>query len=87
MDGDTIHNRIIERNIKHFSSAESTPLGLNSFLNNAIGPHGTSEFCDRVLAGGLGETDKTDINFTKAYELLQQMACSPTTTKKHSPTE
>ena len=57
-DGDDIHNRIIERNIKHFSSAESSPLGLNSFLHNAIGPHGTSEFCDRVLTGGLGEADK-----------------------------
>ena len=86
-DGNNIHNRITEHNIKHFSSAESSSLGLHSLLHTTIGPHGTSDFCDRVLSGCLGEADKTDINFTEAYELLQHMAHPPTATKQRSPTD
>ena len=43
------------------------------FLYDAIGPHGTSEFCDRVLDGGLGEADREDINHVEAYELLKHI--------------
>ena len=46
---------------------------MGSFLHEAIGPHGISNFCDRVLDGGLGPTYKEEINFTEAYELLQHM--------------
>ena len=46
---------------------------MGTFLHDAIGPHDTSEFCDRVLDGGLGEADKDDINYVEAYGLLQHM--------------
>ena len=72
-DGEEIQNKIIDQNIKHFSTVEDSPLGMGSFLFEAIGPHSTSDFCDRVLDGGLGPTDKEEINFTEAYELLQHM--------------
>ena len=77
IDGDDVYNRIIERNIKHFSLEESSPLELHSFLHTAISHHGTSDFYNRVLAGGLGEADKTGINFIEVYELLQHMTCRP----------
>ena len=57
-DGAEIQDAVIDHNIKHFSEAKDTPLGMGTFLHKAIGPHGTSEFCDCVLDGGLGETDK-----------------------------
>ena len=47
-DDDEIHDRIIAWNIEHFSSEKTSPQGSNSFLHNVIGPHGTSEFCDRA---------------------------------------
>ena len=72
-DGEEIQNKIIDQNIKHFSTAEDSPLGMGSFLHEAIGPHGTSDFCGRVLDGGCGPTDKEEINFTEACELLQHM--------------
>ena len=72
-EGEEIQNVIIDHNIKHFSEAEHTPLGKRTFLYEAIGPHGTSEFCDRVLEGGLGEADRDSVNFAEAYELLQHM--------------
>ena len=46
---------------------------MGSFLFEAIGPHGTSDFRNWVLGGGLGPTDKEEINFTETYELLQHM--------------
>ena len=52
---------------------EDKPLGKGTFLHDAIGPHGTSEFCNRLLGGGLGEADKKDTNYVEAYELLQHM--------------
>ena len=45
-DGSTIQEKIIQHNIEHFSKAEHTPLGKGTFLHDAIGPHGTSEFYD-----------------------------------------
>ena len=72
-DGKEIQDAIIDHNIKHFSEAEDTPLGMGTFLHKAIGPHGTLEFCDRVLDGGLGQADKEDINYVEAYKLLQHM--------------
>ena len=80
-DGAEIQDAVIDHNIKHFSEAEDTPLGMGTFLHKAIGPHGTSEFCDRVLDGGLGAADKEDINYVEAYELLQHMQ-----RKKQQPT-
>ena len=72
-DSAEIQNAIIEQNISHFSEAENTPLGLGTFLQKEIGPHGTSDFCDRVLEGSLGQADKEDIAMTETYELLQHM--------------
>ena len=84
MDGEEIQQKIIDQNIKHFSTAENSPLGQGSFLHQAIRLHGTSEFCERVLDGGLGSSDEKEINFTEAYELLQHMERKklPPTTKK-----
>ena len=42
-------------------------------MQQAGGPHGTSDFCDWVLDGTLGLADDQDITFTDAYELLQYM--------------
>ena len=72
-DEEEIHEAVINHNIKHFSKAEDTPLGMGTFLHDSIGTHSTSSFCDRVLDGGLGEADKEDINYVEAYELLQHM--------------
>ena len=52
------------------SAAKKTPLGKETYPNDVIGPHGTSEFCDRVLDGGLGEADKESDNYVEAYELV-----------------
>ena len=46
---------------------------MGTFLHKAIGPHGTSEFYDRVLDGDLGQADKEDITYVEAYELLQHI--------------
>ena len=72
-EGEEIQTAIIEQNITHFSEAENTPLGKGTYLHKVIGPHGTSEFCDRVLDGGLGEADKEAIHYVEACELLQHM--------------
>ena len=61
---------LLKKNTNHFSAAENSPLGKGTFLHEAIGPHRTSKFCDRVLDSGLGEADKENINFVEAYELL-----------------
>ena len=54
---DDIHNSIINHNIKHYSTPESSPFGMGKFLYHAIGPHGTSIFCERVLEENMTETD------------------------------
>ena len=43
-DGGDIHNKVIERTIKHLSSSEFSSLGFNSFLYSTIGSHDTSGF-------------------------------------------
>ena len=48
-----IHEAIINYNIKHYSKPEHSPFGLGTFLCEAIGPHGTTEFSDRILVGEL----------------------------------
>ena len=70
---DEIHESIINYNIEHYSKPESSPFGLGQFLCDAIGPHGTSQFSDRILAGDLTEADRKEIQFEEAYELLQCM--------------
>ena len=72
-DGEEIQTAIIEQNIKYFSAAEKTQLGKGTYLHDVIGPHGTWDFCDQVLDGGLGEVDKEVINYVEAYELLKHM--------------
>ena len=57
-DGDEIHGRNIAWNIEHFSSAETSPHGSNSFLHNEICPHGKLELCDRVLHSVLDDIYK-----------------------------
>ena len=72
-DGATIQEKIIQHNIEFFLKVEQTPLGKDTFLHDVIGHHGISEFCDQVLDGGLGPTDKDDINSVEAYEMLLHM--------------
>ena len=71
---DEVQDAIINKNIEHFSAAEQTPIGLNTALFEAIGPHGTSAFCDSVLKAKLTDKDKENIDFIEAYELLQMTA-------------
>ena len=70
-DQETIHNLLIDRNIKHFSQAEDTPQGINGFIYNALGPHGTSDFSDRVLEGNMTEDERTAFSLAEAEELFQ----------------
>ena len=70
-DKDMIHDRLIDRNIKHFSAAKETPQGINGFIYNALGPHGTSEFSDRVLDGNMTEEDKATFDLVEAKEIFQ----------------
>ena len=70
---DEIHNAIIDYNITHYSKPEGSPFGLGTFLCDAIGPHGTSEYSDRILEGKLDDTDRQEINFDEAYKLLNFM--------------
>ena len=53
-----IHEVIINYNIQHYSKPENSPFGLGTFLCDAIGPHGISDFVDRVLARKLTAEDK-----------------------------
>ena len=66
-----IHNAIIEHNIQHFSKAEKTPQGIKTFLYQALGDHGTSEFSNRILNGELTKTDKEKFQLSETFELLQ----------------
>ena len=70
-DKDMMHDRLIDRNIKHFSAAEDTPQEKNSFIYNALGPYGTSDFSDRVLDGNMTEEDKVAFDLVKAKGLFQ----------------
>ena len=51
-DGKEIQNKVIDQNIKHFSTAEDSPLGIGSFLFEVIVPHGTSGF---AIASWMGD--------------------------------
>ena len=68
-----INEAIINYNIKHYSKPEDSPFGLGTFLCNAKGPHGTTEFSDRILAGELNSEDEKDIQFEESFELLNCM--------------
>jgi hypothetical protein len=68
-----IQEAIIQQNIKHFTTPESSPLGLGEFLHKAIGDHGTSEFCTRVLQGKLNKRDLEQIKLQETRELFQRM--------------
>ena len=68
-----IHEAIINYNIKHYSKPEASPFGLGTFLCEAIGPHGTTDFADRILAGELNPEDEKEIKFQEAFELLKLM--------------
>ena len=70
-DKDIIHDRLISRNIKHFSAAEDTPQGINGFIYNALGPHRISDFSDRVLDENMTEEDKASFDLVEAKELFQ----------------
>ena len=52
---------IVEKNIQRFSAAEQTPIGLNTVLYKAIGPHRTSKLCDTVLNAQLTDADRDNI--------------------------
>ena len=54
------------------------------YLHDVISPHGISDFCDRILDGGLGEADKEAINYVEAYKLLQHMQRKKQHTKPRS---
>ena len=53
-----VQEAIINKNKQQFSAVEQTPVGLNTALFDAIGPHGTSDFCDTVLKEKLTNKDK-----------------------------
>ena len=46
-----IHHEIIQYNIKHYSKAEQSPVGIGTPLYDKLGPHGNTPFCDQVLQG------------------------------------
>ena len=72
-DKEQIHNLLVERNIQYFSLAEDTPQGINGFIYNALGPHGTSDFSDRVLNGNLVAKDKAGFELVEAEELFREI--------------
>ena len=84
-EGEEIETAIIEKNIKHFSEANKTPLGKGTYLHEVNGPHGISDFCDQVLDGDLGEIDKEAIKYVETYELLQHMQRKKQQLKPQSP--
>ena len=55
------------------------------FLCDAIGPHGTTEFADRILAGKLTSEDERDIKFQEAFELMKCMKSQDLHPKKRKP--
>ena len=48
-----IQSHIIDYNIMHYSKAESSPVGIGQPLYHKLGPHGTTDFCDKILHGEL----------------------------------
>ena len=80
-----IHKAIINYNIKHDSKPEASPFGLETFLCNAIGPHGTTEFADIILTGDLTSEEEKDIQFEKAFKLLNCMKYQELPTSKGTP--
>ena len=50
-------------------NTEDYTLDQSTFLRQAIGPHGTSDFCERVLDRGLWPTDEKK-HLKEAYEIL-----------------
>ena len=69
-----VQDKIIEQDLHNFSTVEDSPMGLNTTLYNTIGPHGTTKFCKDVLKAQLTETDKENVEFVEAFELLQMIA-------------
>ena len=67
---DDIHDKIIDYNIKHYSKAESSPVGIQEPLYKKIGNHRTSKFCDEVLNGNMRVEDLDDIPMAETIELL-----------------
>jgi hypothetical protein len=63
-DEETIHKLIIQRNINHFSQAESTPLTVAP-LKTILGPYATSDASSAILDGTY---DIDSINTTQAMK-------------------
>ena len=72
-DSKEMYETIIDRNIRHFSQAEQSPVGLGTPLSKLIGPTGTSAFCDRVLCGTMTQKDKESIPMQEALEMLEDI--------------
>ena len=72
-----IQDAIINQNIKHFSTPETSPLGLGEFLHQAIGDHGTSDFSNRVLQGAITPQDEKQIALKETTEMLKKMQIPP----------
>jgi hypothetical protein len=68
---DKIHEEITQHNIKHYSKAENSPVGINTPLYDKIGPHGNSPFCDRILQGTMTIDDLNEIPMPETVELLK----------------
>ena len=68
-----IHESIIDYNIKHYSKAEASPVGIGTPLHEKLGPYGISPFCDRVLQGNMNFHDLEDIPMSETVELLKSM--------------
>ena len=66
-----IHTNIINYNIKHYSKAEESPVGIGTPLYEKLGPYGISPFCNRVLQGKMTIQDLEDIPMTETIELLK----------------
>ena len=63
--------------MKHFSTPETSPLGLGEILHQAIGNHGMSEFSNRVLQEGIMHKDKSQIKAKETKEILQKKHIPP----------
>ena len=81
-----VEEAIIDKNTQHLLAAEHTPIGLNTALYKAIGPHGTSKFCDAALNAQLTKVDRDSIEFVEAFELLR-MTARPDENNKHNKSE
>ena len=67
---DDIHDHIIAYNIKHYSKAESSPLGINTPLYHKLGPVGIIQFSYDVLHGKLQIQDLEEIHMKETVEIL-----------------